>query len=345
MFLILNKYSNLNISFKIFFRYSLIASCCLYCSLSFGADTKIGNSIRPIYPARAIRVIVPVAAAGGTDIIARIVINKLSDTLGKSIVVDNRPGAGGILGNEIVAKARPDGYTLLFTYAAHTIVPFIFKNIPYDVYKDFSAVTLAGQQSLLLTVNSQVPVNTVAELIAFAKAKPNTLNVAWATPSSSGALAAEVFKMITDIKMTSIPFKGGAPALTALIQNEVQVIFTTPPTVMGHLKSGKVKVLGTSANKRESYLPLVPTFLESGVADFNTAPWQGLLAPAGTPKEIIDFLYQKISQLLILPDVKERFDFQGTDIVGSTPTEFSKMISKELALNSRVIKAVGMKAD
>jgi len=298
------------------------------------------------YPDRPVRVIVPVAAAGGTDIIARIVLNRLAEDTGRQFVVDNRPGAGGILGNDIVAKARPDGYTLLFTYAAHTIVPFIYSSRPpYDVYKDFAPVALAGQQPLLLALNAQVPANTVGELIKLAKAKPDALNVALATPSSSGALAAEIFKMLTGTRMVSVAFKGGAPALTALLQNEVQLIFTTPPTIMGHLKSGRVKVIGTSGKERVPYLPDVPTLAEAGVKDFNTAPWQGLLAPARTPQPVIDFLYARIAAALKTPEVKERFASQGTDPVGLGPKEFGRMIENELALNSKVIKAVGMKGD
>ncbi len=299
------------------------------------------------YPERPVRVIVPVAAAGGTDIIARIVLNRMGDIIGRPFVVDNRPGAGGLLGNEIVASARPDGYTLLFTYAAHTIVPFIYSGsrIPYNVYKDFTPIILAGQQPLLLALNAKVPANTVGELIKLAKAKPDSLNVAWATPSSSGALAAELFKILTNTKMVSVPFKGGAPALTALIQNEVQLIFTTPPTIMPHLKSGRVKVLGTSGKERVPYLPDVPTLSEAGVKDFNTAPWQGLLAPAKTPPTIINFLYTQAAAVLKMPDVRERFASQGTDPVGLDPKAFGQMISHELALNSRIIKQVGMKAD
>ncbi len=297
------------------------------------------------YPDRPVRVIVPVAAAGGTDIIARIVLSKLSDVIGRQFVVDNRPGAGGLLGNEIVAKARPDGYTLLFTYAAHTIVPFIYSKVPYDVHKDFRPITLAGQQPLLLALNAQVPANTVAELIKLAKAKPDSLNVAWATASSSGALAAEIFKIATDIKMVSVPFKGGAPALTALVQNEVQLIFTTPPTVMPHLKSGRVKVLATSGKERVPYLPDVPTLGEAGVKDFNTAPWQGVLAPAGIPAAIVNYVHNQIAAVLKTPDVRGRFASQGTDPVGLGPKQFGDMINRELELNSKVIKAVGMRAD
>lgn len=299
------------------------------------------------YPEKPVRAIVPVAAAGGTDIIARLVLNNLSTLVGQQFVVDNRPGAGGLIGNEIVAKAVPDGYTLLFTYAAHTIVPFIYSRdkVPYDVYKDFTPVILAGQQPLILALNANVPANSVAELIKLAKDKPNSLNVAWATPSSSGALAAEVFKILTNTQMVSVPFKGGAPALTALIQNEVQLIFTTPPTVMPHLKSGRVKVLATSGDKRVSYLPQVPTLAEAGVKDFNTAPWQGMLAPAGTPPGVIKFLYEKSAQVLKMPDVRAKFEAQGTDPVGLGPKEFGDMIKRELALNSKVIKQVGMRAD
>lgn len=297
------------------------------------------------YPERPVRVVVPVAAGGGTDIIARLTVSRLSEAVGQPFVVDNRPGAGGVLGNEIVANARPDGYTLLFTYAAHTIVPFIYRKVPYDVYKDFTPITLAGQQPLLLAINTSVPANTTQELIALAKAKPGALNVALATPSSSGALAAELFKMLTNTKMVSVPFKGGAPALTALLGGEVQLIFTTPPTVMAFIKSGRVKILGTSGNVRLPYLPEVPTLAEAGVKDFETAPWQGVLGPANLPAPIVDFLHQQIRSVLRQPETREKFAASGTDIVGNTPQEFAQMIQRELAQNKRVIQAVGMRAD
>lgn len=325
--------------------FSTLGAAALLAATAAAQAQNAGGAGR--YPEKPVRVIVPVAAAGGTDIIARIVLHKLNSLGGQQFVVDNRPGAGGLIGNDIVAKAVPDGYTLLFTYAAHTIVPFIYSRdkVPYDVHKDFAPVILAGQQPLLLTVNAQVPANTVGELIKFAKDKPNSLNVAWATPSSSGALAAELFKILTDTKMVSVPFKGGAPALTALIQNEVQLIFTTPPTVMPHLKSGRVKVLATSGNRRVPYLPDVQTLAEAGVKDFDAAPWQGMLAPAGTPPAIIKFLYEKSAAVLKMPDVRAKFEAQGTDPVGLGPKEFGDMIKRELALNSRVIKQVGMRAD
>ena len=297
------------------------------------------------YPERPVRVVVPVAAGGGTDIIARLTVSKLSEVVGQPFVVDNRPGAGGLLGNEIVARAQPDGYTLLFTYAAHTIVPFIYRKVSYDVYRDFTPITLAGQQPLLLAVNTSVPVNTTQELIALARAKPGALNVALATPSSSGALAAELFKILTNTKMVSVPFKGGAPALTALLGGEVQLIFTTPPTVMAFMKSGRVKILATSGRERVPYLPEVPTLAEAGVKDFDTAPWQGVLGPANLPAPLVEYLHTQIRNVLRLPETRDKFAASGTDAVGNTPAEFAKMISRELEQNKKVIQAVGMWAD
>lgn len=328
-------------------RRTMWAACASVFLWSATASWAQGEAGPGGYPDKPVRVIVPVAAAGGTDIIARIVMMKLNTVINRQFIIDNRAGAGGLIGNELVAKATPDGYTLLFTYAAHTIVPFIYSRskIPYDVYKDFTPIILAGQQPLLLALNAQVPANSVAELIKLAKAKPNSLNVAWATPSSSGALAAELFKILTKTEMTSVPFKGGAPALTALIQNDVHLIFTTPPTIMPHLKGGRVKVIGTSGKDRVAYLPDVPTLLESGVKDFNTAPWQGLLAPAGTPPAIVKYLHEKIAVVLKLPDVRERFEASGTDPVALGPKEFGELINRELKVNSMIIRQVGMRAD
>ena len=335
----------MNMNHKYLFLNTIIStvSFALYAASSVLAQPAGKGAGR--YPERPVRVVVPVAAGGGTDIIARLTVNKLGEAVGQPFVVDNRPGAGGVLGNEIVANARPDGYTLLFTYAAHTIVPFIYRKVPYDVYKDFTPITLAGQQPLLLAINASVAANTTQELIALARAKPGALNVALATPSSSGALAAELFKILTNTKMVSVPFKGGAPALTALLGGEVQLIFTTPPTVMPFIKSGRVKILATSGKERLTYLPDVQTLAEAGVKDFETAPWQGLLGPAHLPAPIVELLQTQIRALLRLPDMKEKFAASGTDAIGNTPQEFAKMINRELEQNKKVIQAVGMRAD
>ncbi len=297
------------------------------------------------YPDRPVRMIVPVAPGGSTDLLARFVSGKLAEALGTTFVVDNRPGAGSLIGTDLVAKAQPDGYTLLFTYAAHTIAPLIYRNVPYDVEKDFAPITLVGSQPLVLTINPSVKINTVQELIALAKAKPGSLNVALMTPSSSGALAAELFKILTNTQMVSVPFKGGAPAMVALLSGEVQLVFATPPDIIGHLKSGRLKVIGTSGKERLPYLPEVQTLAEAGIKDFNTAPWYGLLAPAKLPKNLLNTLYKHVADGLKTPYAKERFAAAGTDIVGSSPQEFGEQIKRELAQNGKVIKAVGMKAD
>lgn len=297
------------------------------------------------YPDRPVRVIVPTSAGGSQDVIMRAILTKLSDALGKPFVVDNRPGAGGIIGNNIVARAQPDGYTLLYDYAAHTIVPFIYPSIPYDVHKDFAPITLTGTQPLLLAIHASVKANTVQELIAVARANPGKLNLALASPSGSGALAAELFKMVTKTNMVSVPFKGAVHAMPALLSGEMHLIFTALPTVLPHMKGGKLKVLGTSGKARSSFLPEVPTLIESGIKDFNTAPWQGLLAPAKTPSAIIELLYRQVAEVLKLPETRERLAFLGTDSVGSSPQEFGAFIRHELEQNSKVIKAVGMKAE
>jgi tripartite-type tricarboxylate transporter receptor subunit TctC len=297
------------------------------------------------YPERPVRVIVPVAAGGSQDVIKRAVLTRLSDVVGRPFVVDNRPGAGGIIGTDIVAKAQPDGYTLLYTYAAHTIVPFIYSSVPYDVHRDFAPVTLTGSQPLLLAVHASVKANTVQELIELARAHPGKLNVALATPSGSGALAAELFKMVTQTQMVSVPFKGAVHAMPALLSGEVQLIFTSLPTVLPHMKSGKVRVLGTAGRERSPFLPEVPTLIESGIKDFNTAPWQGLLAPARTPGAIVDFLHRRVAEVLRMPQTRERLTALGTDVAGTTPQEFAALLKRELEQNAKVIRTVGMKAD
>lgn len=297
------------------------------------------------YPDRPIRVIVPVAPGGSTDFLARLVAQRLAETSGVPFVVDNRPGAGALIGSELVAKSQPDGHTLLFAYAAHTIAPFVYSKVPYDVERDFAPVTMVASQPLLLTVHPTVKANSPQDLIALAKAKPGGLNVALMTPTSSGALATEVFKILTNTQMVSVPFKGGGPAIVALLQGDVQLVFATPPDVMGHIKSGRLRVIGTSTRERLPYLPDAPTFAEAGVKDFNTAPWYGMLAPAKTPAAVIDWLYKDISDYLKTPQARERFASAGTDIVGNTPKEFGEHIRRELAVNAKVIKAVGMKAN
>lgn len=297
------------------------------------------------YPERPVRVVVPVAPGGSTDLQARIMTAKLNEALGMPFIVDNRAGAGGIIGTEMVANAAADGYTLLFAQAGHTIIPFIYSKVPYDVNKDFTPITLVATSPLVLTINPSIGASSIKELIELAKAKPGKLNVALSTPSSSGALIAEWFKMVTKTDIVSVPFKGGAPAMTALLSGEVQFIFATTPSALPLVKSGRLKILATSGAQRLSYMPEVPTLDESGLKGFEAEPWGGFLGPAKLPRAIVDRIYQASIAILKQPEVRERLITTGNVPDGSTPEEFSRKLDRELKQNAKIIKAVGMKGD
>ena len=318
------------------------ASCLL---LAAGASYAQPAARESRWPERPVRVIAPTLAGGPTDIIIRIVTTRIAEGFDKPFVVDNRPGAGGLLGTDIVAKAPPDGHTLLFTYAAHSIIPFIYPQVAYDVHRDFVPITMTSTQPLLLAVHAGVKANTVQELVAYAKANPGKLNLALASPGGSGALAAELFKMVTGTNMVTVPFKGAAQAMPALLSGEMHLIFTSLPSVLPHVKGGKVRVLGVGSLKRSQFMPEVPTLVESGIRDFNTAPWQGLLAPARTPPAIVELVYKRVAEALKVPEVRQRLAAVGTEVEGTSPAEFSAFLKRELAQNSRIIKAAGIKVE
>jgi len=297
------------------------------------------------YPSRSVRVVVPVSPGGSTDLQARIMTNRLSEMLGVPFIVDNRPGAGGIIGTDIVAKAAPDGYTLLFAQAGHTIIPFVFNKVPYDVYKDFTPITLVATAPLALTINPAVGANSVKELIEIAKAKPGQLNVALSTLSSSGALLAEWFKSATKTNIISIPFKGGSPAMTAVLSNEVQFIFATIPAALPFVKGGRLKMLAMSGTKRFPLLPDVPTMDEVGLKGFEAEPWGGFLGPANMPRAVVDRIQRACVAILNEKDVRERLIETGNVPVGSTSQEFASKLERELKQNAEIVKEVGMKAD
>lgn len=297
------------------------------------------------YPERPVRVVVPVSPGGSTDLQARIMAGKLYEKLGVPFIVDNRPGAGAMIGTDIVAKAVPDGYTLLFAQAGHTIIPFIFSKVPFDVYKDFTPITLVATSPLVLTINPAVGANSVKELIEIAKAKPGQLNVALSTPSSSGALLAEWFKSVTQTNIISVPFKGGSPAMAALLRNEVQFIFATTPAASPFVKDGRLKVLAISGVQRFPQMPDVPTLNEVGLKGFEAEPWGGFLGPANTPRTVVNRVQGASVEILKQPDVRERLITTGNVPVGSTPQEFARKLERELKSNARIIKAVGMKAN
>lgn len=315
-------------------RWVLLAAC----AAGSGALAQ-----QPTYPQRPIRLIVPVTVGGATDIVARIVAHRLSQVFPQQLVIDNRGGAGGIIGTELVARAIPDGHTLLFAYASHTIMPFLSSNVPYDPDKDFAAMGQVGATPLVLTVHPSLPVSSVKELIALARAKPGHIRAGAPGMGGVGHLAAEIFKLETGTDITTIIYKGGAPAQLALAQGEVQFVFATSVAAMTQIKSGKVKILATSSPVRLPYLPEVPTLVEAGLPGIDVMPWQGFLAPSRTPRAIVTQFNATLNGVLKEPDTAAKLSVAGSDVVPSTPEALGAKIRKELAYFSRVIKAANIK--
>ena len=297
------------------------------------------------YPTRSVRVIVTASTGGSTDIVARIVGMKLSALLGQQFIIDNRAGAGGIIGAETVANASPDGHTLLFAWANHTITPLLTSKIPYDPVRDFAPVSLVAIQPLLMVVNAALPVSTIKDLVAMAKAKPDELREAVAGIGGVGHLAGEIFKIETGSRITSINYKGAAPAQLALMQGEAHLTYVSPVSAVPDIKAGRIKALGTSGSQRLSYLPDVPTFTEAGLPNLNVNPWQGILVPVKTPRAVIDKLQRAVVTVLGQPDTIERLVATGSIAQSSTPEELAAKIRKDIDYFGRIVKAANIKLD
>jgi tripartite-type tricarboxylate transporter receptor subunit TctC len=294
------------------------------------------------YPTRPIRLVVASSPGGASDILARTLAQKLTETLGQQVVVDNRGGASGVIGTDIVAKAPPDGYTLLIIQPSLTINPSMIRKLPYDAVKDFTPVSLVVDAAQIMSVNPGVPAKSVKELIALAKAKPGTLNFGSPGVGTSPHLTAELFKLQAGVDMPQVLFKGSGPAYISLISGEVQVAFSTVISAMPHVKSGKIRALGVTTKKRVSIFPDIPTIAESALPDFETSQWFGILGPAGMPRAIVKQLNAALERASSSPDVKERLIGQGVEVVNSTPEEFSAVIKRELVQWAKVIKAAGI---
>lgn len=294
------------------------------------------------YPARPIRVIVPQSAGGSTDLAARMVTQRLDDVLKQPVVVDNRPGAGSINGTDIVAKAAPDGYTLLAVAASFTITPSLRKRLPFDPGKDFVPITQLVILPHVLVVHPSVPAKNVKELIALAKSKPGELNCASSGVGTSTHLAVEQFMYMTGTRMAVIPYKGGAPGIVALLGGQVQLYFATISTSLPHIKSGKLRALAVTSAKRSTAAPEFPTIAEAGVPGYEHSSWVGVLAPVKTPRAVIDKLNREMVKIVQSPDVKAAFLRDGLESVGDTPEEFGKIIRAELAKWSKLVKAAGI---
>jgi tripartite-type tricarboxylate transporter receptor subunit TctC len=299
------------------------------------------------YPAKPIRIVVPFPAGGTTDILARAVAAKLTETTGQPVVVDNRPGAGGNIGAELVAKSAPDGYTFLMgTVGTHAINPSLYAKMPYDHVKDFAPVILVAGVPNVLEINPSLPVNNVQELIAYIKANPGKVNFASSGSGTSIHLSGELFKTMAGVQITHVPYKGSAPALQDLVGGQVQIMFDNLPSSLALIKGGKLKALAVTSAERSTALPDVPTVAEAGLPGFEASSWFGLLAPAGTPKEAIAKINGEVAKWLSTPEAKEKLASQGAiAAAGLTPEDFAKHIATETAKWNKVVKESGAKVD
>ena len=297
------------------------------------------------FPSRPIRLLLGVPPGGGTDVLARIVANEFLRNLGQPVVLDNRPGAGHTIASEIVASAQPNGYTLQMANANHTLNPFVYDKLPYDTERDFTFITQIVTQPLVLVVNASFPVSSTKDLIAMAKAKPGALSGGTAGTAGAGALTMQMFRQQTGTDFVVVPYKGGAQAVVGVLQGEVQFFFSSMTTSMAAIKSGRLKVLGTSSKVRLASLPDVATFQEAGLQGLDFAPWEGFIAPARTPRAVVDRLHREVVRLLKLPDVLASLAAGGSYPVGSSPDEFAAEIRHQLDLFSRVFKTAKIKRE
>lgn len=293
------------------------------------------------YPDKPIRMLVGFAPGGGTDTTARAMANKLGERMGQQIIVDNRPGAAGNIATEITARANPDGYTILMgTIAALAINPSLYKKLPFDPLKDVLPVTRAVDSTNVLVLHPSVPAKDVKELIALAKSKP--LNGGSSGVGGAGHLALELFNLQAGTKIVHVPYKGGGPAMVDLLAGNINLIFATAASAVGHIKSGKIKALAVTTAKRSGLVPDLPTVAEAGLKGFEANNWYGVLVPAGTPRPIIDRLNKEITAVLNMPDIKEFLFKQGLDVAPSTPEAFGAYIRSEKTQWEKVIKAAGL---
>ena len=299
----------------------------------------------PAYPVKSIRIVVPFAPGGGADITARILGQKMTEQWGQQVVVDNRAGASGNIGNELVAKAAPDGYTLLMASSALAINPSVFRSVPYNAVKDFAPITQPVLLPNILVVHPSLPVKTVKDLIALAKSRPGQLSYASAGAGTGTHLAAEMFKIMAGVDMVHVPYKGGGALIGDLVGGQVALTFATLPSVMPYVKAGRLRAVAMTTTRRWPGLADVPTIAESGFPGFEISTWLGLLAPAGTPKEVVGKLHDEVVRILKLPDVRERIQGLGMEAVCDTPDQFAQYLRSEIAKYAKIVKQSGARVD
>src|SRR5919204_1020798 len=298
------------------------------------------------YPAKPIHLIVPFPPGGGNDTVARAIGQQISPELGQPVVIDNRPGAGGSVGAELAAKSAPDGYTLFLAgVGSHAVNPNLHSRLPYDPVRDFAPITLVASAPSVLVVNPAVPARSVAEFTAYARANPGKLNYASNGQGSAAQLAAAMYESMAGVKMVHVPYKGIAPAMTDLMSGEVQLMFGTIVALVPHIQAGKLRALAVTSRKRSPLLPDVPTLAESGLPDYQAGSWYGIMAPAGTPRDIVERLNGAVVKAIRHPEVAKRLVQEGAIVIGSTPAEFGAHIKAELARVAAVVRAAGIRIE
>jgi tripartite-type tricarboxylate transporter receptor subunit TctC len=315
-----------------------------FCVLQWAAI--VDATAADVYPAKALRLIVPFPPGGPADALARLVGDKLSASLGKAVVVDNRPGAGGNIGMELGARSAPDGYTLVLAPAGNlTVNPFLYRNVPYDVSRDFAPVTVIAAVPNVLVVHPSVPAKSVAELVRHAKAHPGTLNYSSPGNGSGAHLAGELFKSMTGVDIVHIPFNGIAPAVTAVVGGQVQMMFAGAPSALPQVKAGRLVALGVASPKRVAAAPELPTLAESGLPGFDVTSWYSIVVPSGTPNDIIARLRSEIASALTQPDVQEKLTGLGAEAIGNTPAEFAAMLKVETTKWGKIVKDANIQVE
>jgi len=316
------------------------------CAVLLGIACVAPAMAQQTYPTKPIRMVCPFPPGGTTDLVARLVALKLTEAWGQQVVVDNRPGAGGVIGTEMVAKAVPDGYTILLgSITTHAVNPALYKKLDFDPVKDFTPVSLVVSSPQLLAVHPAVPAKSVKELIALAKAKPGQLNYGSAGTGTSPHLTFELFKRMASIDVVHVPYKGTGPAITDLVGGQVQMMITGIVALMPHVKSGKLRALAVTSAKRVSALSDVPTVAESGVPGFDVSSWFGVFLPAHTPRMIVTKMNGEIRRILEQPSVRRRLIDQGADPASNTPEEFAAYVKAEMARWGEVVRSTGARAD
>ncbi|HJY79363.1 MAG TPA: tripartite tricarboxylate transporter substrate binding protein [Burkholderiales bacterium] len=310
------------------------------------AALTAGAAGADVYPSKPIRFVVAFPPGGGTDLVARTIAPRLAERLAQQVVVDNRPGAGGNLGTEIVAKSAPDGYTMLMgSVGPLAINASLFARMPFDPLKDLAPVTLAATTPNVLVVHPSLPVTTVRDLIALAKARPGAINFASSGQGTPAQLAGELFNSMAGVKMVHVPYKGSAPALADLLGGQVQVMFSTMPPALPHVTAGRLRALAVASLRRSPTAPELPTLDETALPGFEATTWHGVMVPAGTPNAVVAKLHHDIVAVLRMPDVAERLSAQGAEAIGSSPEELASYIRSETLKWAKVVRESGAKAE